>query len=405
MTVPSFFIPNFYIDILDEFLTPEESKVLYHAIREILGFRESEPPRRKRISRTTFLEGKTINGKRVYGGVNLCKAALKKALDGLHDHNILVRLGTARHVKGQLYELQEPSVIHLEKLKARKARKSKRNKVTRLSHRPVKNNSNSPVAQASNSPVAQASNSPVAQASAYIYRNTVRNKDRNKDLKREFSTNLETIKAAPPSSSRALSQKHSNSQSDSKKKKPKKKQYATFVKLSEDEYKKLIEQFGKAGADDWIERLNLYKGSKGRKYKSDYMTILSWERRDRAKGQQNTYNNSQPNKPNPSPEPQYVTSPPKPGELATSATPWDRVVSRLEQRINRPSFNSWLRPIRASDPSLGNGHCTLLVPDETFIYWLSEHYVNVITDTIQTVTGRTPEITFEVNPVGEEELS
>ena len=46
--------------------------------------------------------------------------------------------------------------------------------------------------------------------------------------------------------------------------------YADFVSMTEEEYQKLLEQFGQAGTNDRIERLNLYKGSTGKKYKSDY---------------------------------------------------------------------------------------------------------------------------------------
>lgn len=61
----------------------------------------------------------------------------------------------------------------------------------------------------------------------------------------------------------------------------KKKDYMEFVSLTEEEYQKLIDQFGESGTQDKMERLNLYKGSTGRKYDSDYMTILSWERKNK----------------------------------------------------------------------------------------------------------------------------
>lgn len=60
----------------------------------------------------------------------------------------------------------------------------------------------------------------------------------------------------------------------------KKKHYAEFVLLTTAEYEKLIEQFGEQGTKDRIENLNHYKGSKGKKYKSDYHTILTWERKN-----------------------------------------------------------------------------------------------------------------------------
>jgi hypothetical protein len=56
--------------------------------------------------------------------------------------------------------------------------------------------------------------------------------------------------------------------------------YGEFVQMKETEYNKLVEEFGKDGTDERIERLDLYKGSTGKKYKDDYRTILSWERRN-----------------------------------------------------------------------------------------------------------------------------
>ena len=60
------------------------------------------------------------------------------------------------------------------------------------------------------------------------------------------------------------------------KKKPEKRQYAEYVSLTEDEYGKLVYGYGQRAADKFVEVLNLYKGSTGKTYKSDYMTILNW---------------------------------------------------------------------------------------------------------------------------------
>ncbi len=62
---------------------------------------------------------------------------------------------------------------------------------------------------------------------------------------------------------------------------PLKKTYGEFknVSLSEEEYKKRESKFGAQGAVDWIEEVSIAKASKGYKSKSDYATILSWERR------------------------------------------------------------------------------------------------------------------------------
>lgn len=74
-----------------------------------------------------------------------------------------------------------------------------------------------------------------------------------------------------------------------------KKHFAEFVVMTEEEYSKLITQYGEAFIKEKIIDLNLWKGSKGKKTKSDYMTIISWIRRD-GKGAQhgsNAGNNKQ----------------------------------------------------------------------------------------------------------------
>lgn len=60
-----------------------------------------------------------------------------------------------------------------------------------------------------------------------------------------------------------------------------KNKYSDFVSMTLDEYEKLVEQFGKDGTSERIENLNVYKGSTGKKYASDYMTILAWERKNK----------------------------------------------------------------------------------------------------------------------------
>ena len=57
--------------------------------------------------------------------------------------------------------------------------------------------------------------------------------------------------------------------------------YAEFVNMTEKEYNTLIEKLGKELTENKIEDLNLWKGSKGKKTSSDYMTILSWVRKDK----------------------------------------------------------------------------------------------------------------------------
>lgn len=62
--------------------------------------------------------------------------------------------------------------------------------------------------------------------------------------------------------------------------------YMDYVKLTEKEYKKLVDIFEKERALEWIEDLNNYIGKKGeayinKKYKSHYFMIMSWSREER----------------------------------------------------------------------------------------------------------------------------
>jgi DNA-binding transcriptional MocR family regulator len=101
-------------------------------------------------------------------------------------------------------------------------------------------------------------------------------------------------------------QKHTNNNdnnenNDNKKEYiPAKKQYAQYVKMTEEEYQKLIDDYGEQKTKDMIEDLNNYKGSKGKKYKSDYLTIRSWirkeqkEQKDKPKPKNRFHNFEQP---------------------------------------------------------------------------------------------------------------
>ena len=50
------------------------------------------------------------------------------------------------------------------------------------------------------------------------------------------------------------------------------------ILISESEYLALVQKFGEVKTKEKIEALHLYIGSKGKKYKSHYLTILNWER-------------------------------------------------------------------------------------------------------------------------------
>ncbi|MPM89283.1 hypothetical protein SDC9_136391 [bioreactor metagenome] len=57
---------------------------------------------------------------------------------------------------------------------------------------------------------------------------------------------------------------------------PKKVKYAEFVKMTEEEYQKLIDDHGLAFVEKCVEVLSNYKGANGKTYKSDYLATLNW---------------------------------------------------------------------------------------------------------------------------------
>ena len=67
-----------------------------------------------------------------------------------------------------------------------------------------------------------------------------------------------------------------NNKKENIKEKEPKIHFAEFVTMTNAEYNKLVSTYSKEFADQCIEVLDNYKGSSGKKYKSDYRAILSW---------------------------------------------------------------------------------------------------------------------------------
>ena len=62
-----------------------------------------------------------------------------------------------------------------------------------------------------------------------------------------------------------------------------KKKYGDFVKLTDTEHYKLFKEFGEKTTAEYIDKVNNYVGSSGRKYKSHYHTIRAWLSKDNVK--------------------------------------------------------------------------------------------------------------------------
>jgi hypothetical protein len=87
--------------------------------------------------------------------------------------------------------------------------------------------------------------------------------------------NQETTKTKPRDNHEKTTNKN-----DKNVKNDKKNKYAEFVSMTTEQFQKLVDQYGEEGTKERIENLNLYKGSTGKKYKDDYLTVLSWERKN-----------------------------------------------------------------------------------------------------------------------------
>lgn len=56
--------------------------------------------------------------------------------------------------------------------------------------------------------------------------------------------------------------------------------FAEYVAMTQTEHDRLVDKLGEERTQEYIERLDNYKGSTGRRYKSDYRTILTWVDKD-----------------------------------------------------------------------------------------------------------------------------
>ena len=85
----------------------------------------------------------------------------------------------------------------------------------------------------------------------------------NDNVNENDSFPVETEKEIPPNGG-------------TKKKTKSKHRYAPLVLLTDDEYSRLVAQYGESGVQWMIKKLDDYKAARGMTYKSDYRAILNW---------------------------------------------------------------------------------------------------------------------------------
>lgn len=94
------------------------------------------------------------------------------------------------------------------------------------------------------------------------------------------NTSIDSLSIVYGESSGTGSQKEEEQEGEQEEELNKKEKFLEFVFLTDDEHMKLVQTYGPSKVDDMIQNLNNYIGSKGKKYKSHYHTLLAWERKN-----------------------------------------------------------------------------------------------------------------------------
>ena len=64
---------------------------------------------------------------------------------------------------------------------------------------------------------------------------------------------------------------------------------------------------------------------------------------------------------------------------------WERVLSEMETKVSKPSFETWLKSTKAN--VIQNDVITVTAPNEFARDWLEDHYASLTSDTIENLTG------------------
>ncbi len=73
---------------------------------------------------------------------------------------------------------------------------------------------------------------------------------------------------------------------------------------------------------------------------------------------------------------------------------WDRCLSSLSKRVNKPSFFTWLKPIRVE---FVDGNCfNILVPNNFAAHWISERYRQAISEALAEVSEQSWNFDFKI---------
>ncbi|MDY0092560.1 MAG: chromosomal replication initiator protein DnaA [Candidatus Vecturithrix sp.] len=77
-------------------------------------------------------------------------------------------------------------------------------------------------------------------------------------------------------------------------------------------------------------------------------------------------------------------------------TLWNKVLEHIAMQMNPSSFQTWFSPTQQR--SFQDGILEIAVPDQYFVNWLKEHYMNRILDILRSFTQSDIKITFTIDP-------
>lgn len=75
---------------------------------------------------------------------------------------------------------------------------------------------------------------------------------------------------------------------------------------------------------------------------------------------------------------------------------WNKTQDYIKERIGSTAFEAWFVPLRCKD--IKGQKLTLVAPDGFFKDWVINHYLNLITEAVRSVSDQDLSIDFQVNP-------
>ena len=79
---------------------------------------------------------------------------------------------------------------------------------------------------------------------------------------------------------------------------------------------------------------------------------------------------------------------------------WNKVQQALQGSLSKPTFETWLRPVRCS--GFTNGELLLQAPNIFASNWLRKHYLKTITELATDIVGTPVQVTVLAHQVDEE---